>query len=484
MLTDLDAVYLQPQGIDGEFAVARRAYEKWALRNRIADAQLTDWLEAEGEVAAATASAERTDQEEAERRLCAEHTISSILATSGSLLEAAPRLLQSVGECCGWEVGAVWLLDRETDLLRCLNVWHTTGVHVPLFEEDTNLRAFSIGIGLPGRVWANKSVVWIPDVTTETDFPRGPIAAAERLQCAIGFPLRDGNRLFGVLEFWSRDVRAPDERLVEMVSTIERQISQFVERREVERRLCMVEHDRRIARRIQQGFLPTSMPRLAGFEISGKALLPNEVGGDCFDFIPLAAGGADSIGVFVADAMGHGFAAALLMSETRAYLRGIATTTADVGCLADLVNTCINKDDVAANFVTAMLLRLEADSRTLQYVNAGHVSGHVLDARGDVKALLRSRGLPLGIAPSTRYAASQLVLEPGDLILLMTDGVVEASSLEGELYGSERVLQVVAQNRQQTSGEIISRLFDAVSEFCRGRFQDDATAVVIKLTGD
>jgi serine phosphatase RsbU (regulator of sigma subunit) len=493
MLTDHELPSLQPHGSDGAPAVARRAYEKWAVRNRNPDTQLTDWLDAEAEVAAASASAEQTAQaqerlvqllvyqEEAERRLGAEHAVSRILATCGSLREAAPRLLQAIGECFYWEVGAVWLLDREADLLRCLDIWQTTGIAVPLYEEDTRLRAFSIGVGLPGRVWASQSVVWVGDVNTETNLPRGPIAAAERLRCAIGFPLREGNQLFGVLEFWSREVRAPDERLIEMVSTIERQISQFVERREVERQLSVQDHDRRIAKRIQQGFLPTSMPRLAGFEISGKALLPNEVGGDCFDFIPLPAGETDSIGVLIADAMGHGFAAALLMCETLAYLRGIATTTADVGCLAGLVNRCINKDDVAANFVTAMLLRLEAGSRTLQYVNAGHLSGYVLDTRGNVRALLRSRGFPLGLAPTTRYSTSEVGLDPGDLILLMTDGVVEASSRQGELYGSERVLQVVAQNRRQTSGQIISRLFAAVGEFSHGRFQDDLTAVVIKV---
>jgi serine phosphatase RsbU (regulator of sigma subunit) len=496
MLTRLDGRPSESQSFEGQDEIARRAYEKWSARNRNPDAEVSDWLEAEAEVAVSTAFAEHSaqaqtrighllaHQEESERRLLAEHTVSRILATSGSLGDAAPELLQSIGECFDWEVGALWVRDPDVDLLRCLEVWQLPGVEIPLFTEDARQRTFPIGSGLPGRVWASNAVVWIPDLTTETNLPRGPVAASEQLRCAIGFPLRDPNRLFGVLEFWSQDVRAPDERLVEMVSTIERQISQFVERREVERRLCIEEYDRRIARRIQQGFLPTSMPRLAGFEISGKALLPNAVGGDCFDFIPLPADGKDSIGVFVADAMGHGFAAALLMSETRAYLRGIATTTADIGSLAGLVNRCVTKDEAAANFVTAVLVRLDAGSRLLQYVNAGHLSGHVLDARGDVKALLRSRGLPLGIGPSTRYPTSQITLEPGDLIVLMTDGVVEASSCQGELFGSQRALQVVGENRNQTSGEIISRLFEAVSDFCQGRFQDDLTAVVIKVMAE
>ena len=107
-----------------------------------------------------------------------------------------------------------------------------------------------------------------------------------------------------------------------MMASIGSQISQFIERRAAEGRLREQEHDRRIGREIQHGLLPKAMPRLPGFEISGRSLAANDVGGDCFDFIPLSAGGPSRLGVLVADASGHGIGAALLTGQTRAYLRG------------------------------------------------------------------------------------------------------------------------------------------------------------------
>lgn len=113
---------------------------------------------------------------------------------------------------------------------------------------------------------------------------------------------------------------------MEMMSSISSHISQFIERRSAEQQLLTQEHERRIGQRIQQGLLPRVMPRLSGFEISGCSWAPHNVGGDCFDFIPLPRLSSDCIGVLVADASGHGIGAALLTGQTRAYLRGAAVT--------------------------------------------------------------------------------------------------------------------------------------------------------------
>lgn len=477
--------------------VARLAYAKWSARSQICDQQQQDWLEAEAELAVAADIAERlsqatermahllTERREAERRLLAEHAVSGILAVAGTLLDAAPKLVQAIGGSLDWDVGVVWLLDQDAHLLRCVEVWHSANVDIQAFKKDSLCRTFSSGIGLPGRVWATESFVWIPDVSADANFPRAGVAADEGLHGAVGFPVRNGVDFLGVLEFFSREVRQPDEQITEMMSSIGRQISQFIERRGAERQLLAQEFDRRAAREIQQGLLPKTMPQLSGFGISGRSVAPNLVGGDCFDFIPLPCAGRDSIGVLVADASGHGMGAALLTGQTRAYLRGIALTSVDVGQILDLTNRCLSNDVITDHFVTAFFMRLDVETRSLSYASAGHLPGYVLDSRGQTKAVLGSTGFPLGIDPSHTYPVSPTVfLEPGDLVLLITDGITEAASPDGAFFGMERTLHCVRREQRQKPHVILTALFDAVSDFCNNKCIDDLTALIIKVDGD
>jgi serine phosphatase RsbU (regulator of sigma subunit) len=466
--------------------ISRRAYAKWLARCQTWDRQLQDWLEAESEFTLEREVKERivallAERREAERRLIAEHSVSNILAGAVTLLDAVPKLMQAICECLDWDVGVVWMLDRNAKLLRCVEVWHRPQVDVAAFEQDNCLRTISPGIGMPGRVWASESIVWMPDVTTDADFQRGSVAARAGLRGAIGFPLRSDGEFIGVLEFFSREVREPDEQVTEMMTSIAHHISQFVERRSAERRLIREEADRRIARQIQQGLLPNTMPRLPGFQICGRSAMANTVGGDWFDFIPLSVEGRECLGVALADACGHGIAAALLAVQTRAYLRSLALTCSDVGILLDFVNQRLTIDMVSDHFVTAFLLSLDPHARSLIWASAGHMPGYILDSKGQTKAVLPSTGFPLGIDLANKFPTSTVSVEEGDLFLVITDGITEAASPDGDLFGMERTLHLVRQHRQERPDEILTAIFDAVGKFCNYEFHDDLTAVIIKV---
>jgi sigma-B regulation protein RsbU (phosphoserine phosphatase) len=243
------------------------------------------------------------------------------------------------------------------------------------------------------------------------------------------------------------------------------------------------ECDRRIGRIIQQGFLPKSMPRISGMEIGGRSLAPHTVGGDCFDFIPMPKAGRDALGVLVADASGHGIGAALLVGQTRSYLRGAALTTTDVGLLLELTNQCLSTDHISDHFVTAFLMRLDPCTCSLNYTSAGHLPGYVFDPRGQTRAILHSTGLPLGIDLANKFPTSTVSFEAGDLVLLITDGITEAASLDGEPFGMERTIHLVRQYQHQAPDEIITTLLAAVGDFCNNNFLDDLTAVIIKVEG-
>jgi sigma-B regulation protein RsbU (phosphoserine phosphatase) len=290
--------------------------------------------------------------------------------------------------------------------------------------------------------------------------------------------------MLGVLGFYSHEVRERDDDLLAMMATIGVQIGQFVQRREAESQLRRQEADRRIARQIQEGLLPKAVPTFAGFQISGRSAPAQDVGGDCFDFLPLRVGGEDCLGVLVADASGHGIGAALLVAQTRAYLRALALTCAEVGTLLTLSNQRLASDLVTGHFVTVLLLRLNLRTRSLLYSSAGHCPGYVLDRQGRAKAVLASTGCPLGIDPASEFPTGPTTtLEPGELLLLFTDGIIEAVSPDGEQFGLERTLTTVRAHRQETPDAVLDALFHAVEDFSGHQLHDDLTAVILKAEG-
>jgi PAS domain S-box-containing protein len=234
------------------------------------------------------------------------------------------------------------------------------------------------------------------------------------------------------------------------------------------------------AQRIQEHLLPQCPPALPGFDIAGASYPAEFVGGDYFDYIPMGDG---TICVGIGDVTGHGFASALLMASTHALLRTLALVQSDLGEILALSNTALLIETEMNRFVTLLLGHLNPRTRSFSYSSAGHPPGYVLDAFGNTKAALGSTALPLGLMPNIVFPViGPMVLEPGEIVLLVTDGILEAESPDGEEFGRERTLQIVRKNRNQTAREIVESLYRAMLEFSRTEeLSDDVTLVVIKL---
>ncbi len=416
---------------------------------------------------------------QAERRLAAEHAVARILTESIRLSDAAPRILQAISQSLGWDVGGFWRLDRDAEVLRCMEIWHAPMVDIPAFESFSRQYTFSRGIGLPGRVWASDSSIWVPDVSQDANFPSAPIAAKEGLHAAVGFPIRNGVEFLGVMEFFSLEIRQPDRELLQMMTSIGRHVSQFIERMKAEKALFVKDAELRVAQSIQQGLVAKAPPALAGFDIAGESHSAAETDGDYFDFFPLL----DSCqGIVIADASGHGLGPALLITETRAYLRAFALTSEDIGRIVTLVNRRLVEDVADDYFVTLILARLDPHTRSLVYTSAGHAGGFILGGSDRVKALLESTGPPLGVLPDGAFPiAPAIILQPGDLVLLLTDGVVEARAPDGAAFGFQRAIDIARFYRRDTAAQIVNNLYHAVRAFSHNLPQvDDITAVVIK----
>ncbi|HYH84702.1 MAG TPA: PAS domain S-box protein [Pyrinomonadaceae bacterium] len=175
-----------------------------------------------------------TERVRARRRLGAQYEVTRVLAESRDFREAVPRILQAVCEALGWEVGLLWTLDRAAQVLRFVEAWHAADVNVEEFERLSSQRVFARGEGLPGRVWAAGEPAWIEDVVADDNFPRASAAESGDLHGGFAFPIVIQGETVAVMEFFSREVRRPDEALLAMVGHVGSQMGQVVERQRAE----------------------------------------------------------------------------------------------------------------------------------------------------------------------------------------------------------------------------------------------------------
>jgi len=232
-----------------------------------------------------------------------------------------------------------------------------------------------------------------------------------------------------------------------------------------------------LARSVQQGLFPARAPRFRGFDIAGVAHPAATMCGDYYDFVVV---GDHRLCMAIGDVSGHGLGPALLMAETRAYLRAYLSTLPGVAEVLRALNRTLAADLEDGRFVSMLLAGLDVRGRTLTYANAGHPPGLVLASDGRLRATLESTGTPLGSFPELGVGdARPVALEPGDVVVLMTDGITESSAPDGSLLGTEGVLRTVRSRLGGTAREVLDGLVEGVREFARDRGQDDDLAAIV-----
>jgi sigma-B regulation protein RsbU (phosphoserine phosphatase) len=231
------------------------------------------------------------------------------------------------------------------------------------------------------------------------------------------------------------------------------------------------------ARKVQESRWSPEPPCVPGFDMAGAAYPAERVSGDYFDFGSLGKG---LLGVLVADVTGHGLGPALVMAQIQAYMRALCDLHNDPAVLVTHVNRLFasNRSD---HLVTLFLGRLDVGTSSFIYAGAGH-QGYIISGNDEV-TVLESTSLPLGVAENlTASSAPAIVLNPGDIIVLPTDGIEETESSDGRMFGRDRIFDVVRANRDKSAAEIVEALFLAARGFAGGeRQKDDITAVVVKM---
>lgn len=236
-----------------------------------------------------------------------------------------------------------------------------------------------------------------------------------------------------------------------------------------------------LAASIQQRLFPRHPPQIPGYDVAGAFSPALATCGDYFDFLQVPG---DRLVLAVADVCGHGLGPGLIMAATRGYLRSLAQAGLPLAEVTEGLNRLLLEDLNDHHFVTMLVGSLDIPSGTLTWANMGHPSGFVLDASGAVKTTLRSTCKPLGLFPDLgRSLGEPTVVEPGDTVVLLTDGVLEAESPGGVEHGTDGALSAVRANLARPAAEIVAGVIAAARSHAAGAAQeDDITAVVVKRT--
>ena len=238
-----------------------------------------------------------------------------------------------------------------------------------------------------------------------------------------------------------------------------------------------MEREIEIAREVQRELLPRAAPDLAGLELAGVCLPAIGVGGDYYDFLPLAGG---RVGLVIADVSGKGIPAALLMAGLQASVRSLALPGVPPSEVCRRMNDMLHETTSASRYATLFVGFYDPHDRSLQYTNAGHFPP--LHMAGPDAGRLSQGGLPLGLMPGSLYGEGRRELGVGDLLVMFTDGAVEQPNASGEEFGETRLLEVLTREREAPLSELLSTVTAEIRAWSGGGTpHDDITLVLARV---
>jgi len=231
------------------------------------------------------------------------------------------------------------------------------------------------------------------------------------------------------------------------------------------------------AREIQQRLLPAEMPHVEGCDIQATWQPASDVGGDYFDAIQLSP---TQVAFCIADVSGKGLPAALLMSNTQATVRAFAHTTNSPSDVCSQLNRVVSENMNVGKFITMFYGVLDTTRRKLKYTNAGHIPPILVRKNGSI-ARPTEGGVVLGVFADANYDETETSFEPGDRLILFTDGITEAMNESDEEFGLDRLIEQIVPNRHNPALDLQKSILQCVSAFTARGLQDDATLMIVSM---
>jgi serine phosphatase RsbU (regulator of sigma subunit) len=359
-------------------------------------------------------------------------------------------------------------------------------------EEGSRLSELKLPVDDPliQKIAARGKEVTVYDIQADPFFEgerESCMKALDRMQATLIVPLIYEDRLTGVISLGEKKsgkfYRRED---VNLLNTLANQgavalenamlIKEVIEKERMEEELG-------IARDLQMSMLPAACPEIEGFELAALSIPARQVGGDFFDFIEM---GEDKLGLVIADVTGKSVSGALVMAASRSVFRMLSEEQLSVGEIMIRANRRTKKDIKRGMFVALLYAILNARDTSLRLCSAGQTQPILLSAKTGEAGLVETKGdtFPLGILEDAGYEQTQLQLAPGDRVVFYTDGIVEAMNEQQEIFGFDRLLEVVRGARSMAADALLKEIIDTVNTFAGGNAQhDDMTLIVVSVTG-
>ena len=402
--------------------------------------------------------------------------ISDIVSFLDDAQQVMERLVGLATALLNVDICSLVMIDPRTEEMR-IRAAHGLGEHV--------VRRFRqrLGEGISGHVAKTGKPLLIEDVETHPLFRRKS-RSRYRTKSLLSVPLIQNKRVVGVLNVNNRKDGGVFTRSDELLLSV---LANFVviaiDKAELREKLIRTERyeaELRVAREIQERSLLGELPQQAGWDFAVRNVPAHAVGGDFFDALILPG---DRTCIALGDVCGKGVPAALYMARVLAYFRVVAKIRDTAGEIMSFVNDLLAAEWTEHTFVTATLCIPHRESGKLSFCSAGHTNPYLRHAgTTDVDAVPVGEGLPLGIEAGMPYESTQIDMSPGDVVVMCTDGVIEAADPKGELFGEDRLKRVIARHDGPAEG-LVNEIVSNVRAFAEGRPQaDDVTLVVVRRT--
>jgi serine phosphatase RsbU (regulator of sigma subunit)/CRP-like cAMP-binding protein len=368
--------------------------------------------------------------------------------------------------------GTLYLVDEEKGEL-----WSK----VYIGSEHFTIK-LPMGKGIAGHVAATGDTINLSDAYLDPRFnPKVDKKTGYRTKTVLCMPLKNkDDKIVGVLQLLNKHkglFTRDDENFIRALSIHAAIAIENARLYEEEKAYRQIREEVRLAAKIQLDLLPKTFPEINGYDIAGKTIPAQEVGGDYFDFIPLQD---DQLAICLGDVSGKGLPASLLMANLQATLRGQSFGKCSPKDCLSRSNSLLYRSTSPDKFVTIFYCHLDTKKHQLTYSNAGHDNPFLLTHTKKIRRLKKG-GIVLGVLDKYPYEEESIKLQRGEILVIYTDGIAEAMNSKGDMFGEDRISALLKGNQNTASEKIIDVIFEAVKKFAGSAPQsDDITMVVVK----
>ena len=399
--------------------------------------------------------------------------ITKKISRSLDLEEVLNLVMDTLGSLIPYDAAGIYLIEPGDDSPYIFKSKAIRGYEISFALVEPQLR---LGEGLIGSVAQTGKPIISPDVSKDPKY----FSARERTRSEMVAPIISTDQVLGVFDLESDNLDAYSDDDLQLLQMLTSQVAIIIEKVHLHQQVVekkRIEAQLEIARQVQLELLPDNDPQMPNFDISAYVFPTEEVSGDYYDWVKIFD---DQIGITVADAVGKGMPAALLMAFLRASLRA----GMQVGYASHIALAKINDllwDSVEDNqFITAIYGNLDSTNRTFVFSNAGHNPPLLIKPDGEYR-FVEYGDLPLGMFQNARYHQHFIRFERGQVMVIYTDGITEAANEHDEEYGQERLAKSILEGIDLPAKKLIDHVRKDVADFTERKFlDDDGTLFIVK----